>query len=486
MQKLTNSFEDNVRYMDKTLRVDKSFDLIRRELRVGRERLVLYYIDGFVKDLVMSRLMQYFPTLKEMGDADTFAAKHSPYVEVDVTDSFDTATLFALSGAAVVFGSTFGGKAVVIDAREYPARETAEPESDKVMQGAKDGFVETLIFNTALIRRRIRDPRLTMHYHNLGGSSATDVVLCYMDGIADPAYVEELKTLLAKVRPRSLTLGYQSLAEVLVPRRWYNPFPKIRTVERPDAAAAQLMEGSVLILCDTSPRVMVLPTSLLDYIQETDDYYFPPLTGSYQRIIRLLASIGTVFLTPLWYLLLRHAAILPARWSFIVPEVAGVLPIFVQLLLAELAIDALKLASMNTPSMLSNSLSIIGGLILGDLAVTVGWLSPDVILYMAIVAIGSFSQKSQELTYAQKFMRMMLLVLVGFFDVWGLLAGAVLILVFVLTNRTLGGKRGYLYPLIPFDGRALGRLFFRLRKRDFETVPVHSSSDTGVHREGGV
>ena len=464
MKKLSNSFSENTKEMDKLLRCDKSFDLIRRPMQVGEERLVFYYIDGFVKDGVMQRLMQHFLTLKQFGTAEEFAQNQVPYVEVETAEDFDTLSLFVLSGAVAVLGSSFGDKGIIIDARTYPARQTSEPESDKVMQGAKDGFVETLIFNTALIRRRIRDPRLTMHYENVGGASKTDLVVCYMEGIADAQYVEKLCKRLREIRPASLTLGYQSLVEVLMPRRWYNPFPKVRTLERPDAAAAELMEGRVLILCDTSPRVMVLPTSIFDFMQETDDYYFPPLTGSYQRIVRLLATTMALVLTPLWYLFLQHPGWLPTTLQFVVPENLGALPIFWQLLLAELAIDGLKLASMNTPSMLSSSLSIIGGLILGDFAVTVGWLAPDVILYMAMVSIAGFSVKSQELGYAIKFMRMLLLISVALLGVWGFALGLLLIPLFLVLNTTLNGEHSYFYPLIPFDGKAFLRLLFRLKK----------------------
>lgn len=465
MDILSNDFQINVQEMDNRLRVKESFDLIRREMAIGDDRLVFYYVDGFIKDGVMQRLMQYFLGLKATGDAEAFVMRHVPYVEVDRTGKIEQLLLAALSGSAVVLGSAFGAEGVIIDARTYPARETGEPESDKVMQGAKDGFVETLIFNTALIRRRIRDPRLTMHYQTLRGSG-TDTVICYMEGIADPAYVKRLCDRMASLSVGSMTLGFQTLAEALVPRRWYNPFPKIRTVERPDAAAAQLMEGSVLILCDTSPRVMVLPTSILDYLQETDDYYFPPLVGSYQRLVRLAMSVAALTLTPLWYLFLQYRDMLPAGLAFLVPTETGGIPLLLQLLLAEFAVDALKLASMNTPSMLSNSLSIIGGLILGDFAVTVGWLCPDVILYMSMVAIAGFSQKSQDLIYAIKFLRIILLLLVAGFGIWGFVGGLLLVPVLIISNKTLNGGHSYLYPLIPFNGKALARLLFRFRKYD--------------------
>lgn len=474
MQRLESDYEKNRAALHAALRVDASFDLIERRLLIGSEELTLFYIDGFVKDTIMQRLMQFFVGLTELprGERATqrFIDGSVPYIEVDVTASRETAVLMVMSGAVLILGSTFGAEAVVLDARTYPARETAEPENDRVMQGARDGFVETLIFNTALIRRRLRDPRLTMRYHNIGGASGTDVVLCYMEGVADAAYVERLSRRLEELRPASLTLGFQSLAECLIPRRWLNPFPKIRSTERPDVAAAQLVEGSVLILCDTSPQVMILPTSIFDFLEETDDYYFPPVTGTYLRLLRLLIFSLSFILSPLWYYLVRHADLLPAAWQFIVPTETGAFPLLLQLFLVEFAVDALKLASMNTPSLLSNSLSVIGGLILGDFAVTIGWLSPDVIFYMAIIAIAGFTQQSHELSYAVKFLRLITLALTALFDLAGLIIGCLLIPLLLATNRSVNGRFSYLYPLIPWNGKALCRLLFRTRKRDVTYV----------------
>ena len=469
---LVASYQENVKTLDETLRVEASFDLIKRTLKVGQDELTLYYIDGFIKDSVMLRLMQHFISLKGLpkgADAvKTFCETQVPYVEVDVTQDVEQLVLFTLSGAAVMLGSTFGAGGIVIDARTYPARETAEPENDRVMQGARDGFVETLIFNTALIRRRIRDPRLTMYYTNLGGTSKTDVVVCYMDGVADPKYVKALKKRLGEIHPKSLTMGFQSLAEMLIPRRWYNPFPKIRVTERPDTAAAQLVEGSVLILCDTAPQVMMLPTSIFDFLQETDDFYFPPVTGTYLRVLRVVIFTLSFLVSPTWYLFIMHPEWLPEGMQFIIPSEPGAMPLLLQLFLVEFAIDGLKLASMNTPNLLSNSLSVIGGLILGDFAVTVGWLSPDVIFYMAIVAIAGFSQQSHELSYAVKFIRLICLGLTALFGLWGYLVGVALFPLLICINRTLNGSFSYLYPLIPFSGKAFRRLLFRVKKDDYE------------------
>ena len=467
-------YAENIRLMDELLGVKESFDMIKKTLSIGKDELTLYYIDGFIKDAIMSKYMIYLLSLKGLGEkggdarerAESFLHSHVPYVEAEVSDELEKMMRAVASGATLMLGSSFGENAIIIDARTYPARETSEPEGDKVMRGARDGFVETLIFNTALIRRRIRDPELIMSYTAIGSSTKTDVVVCYMKDRADLGYVEAIKKRLAEVKTDSLALGCQSLAEVLIKRKWYNPFPKIRYTERPDSAAAQLLEGSVLILCDNSPQVMVLPTSIFDFMQETNDFYFPPLTGNYIRIVRHAVFLLTLYLVPLWYLFVTHSHLVPSWLEFTIPTEVGRIPIIAQILITEFVIDGLRMASLNTPNMLSNSLSVVGGLILGDFAVNVGWLIPEVILFMAFVAIANFTQRSYELGYAFKFMRIMLTILTAIFGLWGFIGGTVLTIVLIATNKTVNGRRNYLYPLIPFNYKAFKSLFFRVKKYD--------------------
>ena len=463
--KLSNNYQWNIAHLSERLRVKDSFDIIERHLDTAGGELTLFYIDGFVKDGEMQRMMQYLLTAKRISGAGEMV-RRLPYMEVELASDVDKMVCAVLSGQSLMLAESFADEAVLIDMRTYPARNTAEPDSDRVMQGSHDGFVETLVMNTALIRRRIRDERLTMEHINIGGSSKTDVVICYMSGVADIKTVKDVRAKIKEAMPKSLTLGFQSLAESLIKRGWLNPFPKIRTTERPDTAAAQLMEGSVLVICDTSPQVMILPTSIFDYLQQTDDYYFPPLTGSYMRIVRTLILLLSAVATPLWYMCIYYSEYLPDSLLFLLPDSPGALPILLQLILVELAIDGLKIASMNTPDMLSNSLSVVGALILGDFAIEVGWLCADVIFYMAFVAIANFAQQNHELGYAIKFIRVLTLILVALLGVWGFAAGIILSVFLVVTNRTLLG-RGYLYPLIPLNARALGRLFFRVKKTDF-------------------
>lgn len=466
--RLSTDYKENIAIMESTLGYGKSFDILEKRLDVGENELTFFFLDGFVKDGALQRVMQFLLGQKDIGNAAA-CEKLIPYVEISRAGDTDFITSAILSGQTALFSESFGSEAIILDLRTYPQRSISEPETDRVMQGARDGFVETLIMNTALLRRRIRDPRLTMKHFDIGGSSHTDVVVCYMEGVAKRDYVDTVCKKIREAKPKSITLGTQSLTESLIKRRWFNPFPKVRRTERPDTAAAQVLEGNILVFCDTSPEVMILPTSIFDFTEEADDYAFSPLVGTYLRLLRITILLLSVVVTPLWYLAIENALTLPASLSFLVPDEPGALPIILQLFLAELALDGLALASMNTPNMLSNSLSIVGALILGDFAVSIGWFSEDVIFYMACVAIANFAQQSQELSYAFKFTRMIILTLVYFFRLPGFIIGLVLFCVFVATNTTVTGKRHYLYPLIPFDLKAITRHLIRFRKDDFDS-----------------
>lgn len=469
-EKLTKDFETNVALIDRLMQVDRSFDIIKRQMKVAGTDFVMYYIEGFVVSGQILKMMTYLLSVDEKWEpspdaAEHFARQHIPTSEAALTDLCDTVILKVLSGCTAILCGAFEDKAIIVDARSYPARSTEEPEGDRVMRGSRDGFVETLMFNTAMIRRRIRDTNLAIEYVSAGQKSRTDIAVCYIDGLADARYVEKLKESICSIKTDSVILGHQSIAESLIRTRWYNPFPKIRTTERPDAASACLLEGSVIVLVDNTPEAMILPTSLFDFLQETDDFYFPPLTGGYLRLLRHVVFFLSLLITPLWYIMISNPQWIPPQLAFIIPEDPGGIPIILQLFLIEFTLDGLKLASLNTPSMLNNSFAIVGGLLLGDFAVKTGWLCTDVILYMAVVSIANFAQPSYELGYAFKFMRMLILLLSAIFGIYGFVAGVIIFVVLVATNKTINGDRKYLYPLIPFDKEAFGRLFFRKLKK---------------------
>ncbi|MBP3495973.1 MAG: spore germination protein [Clostridia bacterium] len=469
MKELSFDLEENIKEIDKILNVEENFDIIKKEMSINNEKVVMYYVDGFVTSAIMQKLIMHLTTVKEFGsgkegDVEKFVKKSVPSVEVDAVYDMDMLVTMVLSGCSAILAKGFGNGAVIVDARSYPARVTEEPGNDRVMRGARDGFVETLIFNTAMIRRRIRDPKLTVKYLNVGEKSKTDISVVYLEGKADPVYVKSLIKKIESIKTDALPMGHQSLIECLLRKRRYNPFPRVRCTERPDCACASILEGSVIVICDTSPEALILPTSIFDFLQDTDDYYFTPITGSYLRLVRQLVFWGAVVLTPVWYYFVSNPDVVPQWLNFIIPEDYGNVPILAQLILVELVVDGLKLASLNTPSVMSNSFGVIGGLLLGDFAVEVGWLSADVIFYMAIVSMASFTQSNYELGYALKFVRIITLIAIELIGAWGLLLGALISIILIVSTETINGKRSYLYPLIPFNARALSRLIFRRQK----------------------
>ncbi len=460
---LSNNFAMNIKNINQALNVEKNFDIIYRVLTIAGKEACFYVIDGLNKDDVLEKLMEFFYEIKseEMADnAHEMSKKLMPYGEVDFLSDLDSLVHTILSGIPVLVIEGFK-RALSIDFRTYPTRSIEEPEKDKVMRGSRDGFVETIVFNTALIRRRIRNPKLTMEITSIGKSSRTDVVLCYMEDRVDEKFLTTIRKKVNDIQIDALSLNSESLAECLHVGNWFNPFPKFKYTERPDTAAASVLEGSIIILIDNSPSAMILPTTLFEITEEADDYYFPPITGTYLRISRMLVNIVALFLTPIWLLLMLNPDLIPRSLEFIKINDPINVPILYQLLILEFAIDGLKMASLNTPSMLSTPLSVVAGIVLGDFTVSSGWFNAETMLYMAFVAIANYSQSSYELGYALKFLRVIMLILTGVFSLWGFIAGVIITILAVVSNRTVSGG-SYLYPIIPFNGKELLRRVIRI------------------------
>ena len=462
--RLTGSLQADMAYLNSTLDVEKNFDIIYRVIQIGGKAACMYLIDGFCKDDLVQKLLQYFMDLapdKLPEDMHALSKQFTPYVEVDIEEQWDTVIHSLLSGIFVLLIDGYQ-KALLIDSRTYPSRGVEEPEKDKTLRGSKDGFVETLVSNTALIRRRIRSADLHMEMLSAGDSSRTDIALCFMKERVDTAFLEEIRQKIQNIKADALTMNQESLAECLYQRKWYNPFPKFKYTERPDAAAAQVLEGNIVILVDNSPSAMILPTTIFDVVEEADDYYFPPVTGTYLRVTRLVICLLTYLVTPTFLLMMNHPEWIPESFSFIMLKEEPNLPLIWQFLILELAIDGLKLAAINTPNMLSTPLSVMAALVLGEFSVNSGWFNSEVMLYMAFVAIANYTQANYELGYALKFLRIITLLLTQWLGLWGYIGGIALSVLAICCNRTVSGK-SYIYPLIPFDWKNLKNRLIRRR-----------------------
>lgn len=460
---ICSDFREMVRKMNLLLRVEQNFDIVYRVVRVGNRQACIYCVDGFVKDEVMNKIQDSLLSLGENTPetAHELSKAAMPYVEVNLSDEKEKIITMILSGVLCLIVEGYK-EAVLIDCRRYPARSVEEPQKYKVLRGSRDGFVETLVSNAALIRRRIRSTMLSFEIYTVGDTSKTDVSICYMNDRVDQKMLKDIRKQVEHIVVDALSMNQESLAECLYPGHWFNPFPKFKYSERPDATCASLLEGHIVLLVDNSPAAMIVPTTIFDVMEEADDYYFPPVTGTYLRFARTLLTLVSIFLTPLYLLFTQNPQWIPEWLQFINLKNEVYVPLIYQLLILEIAIDGLKLAAINTPSMLNTPLSLIAALIIGDFATQSGWFNAEVMLYMAVVAIANFTHESYELGYAIKFMRVITLILVWFFSLYGFIAGVVLIVFCIVSNKTITGT-SYVAPLIPFNGKQLMRRLFRVK-----------------------
>ncbi|MBQ7890827.1 MAG: spore germination protein [Erysipelotrichaceae bacterium] len=443
------------------LQIPNNFDVLTRELVVGNRRIMCYYLNGFIQSAVVENLFQFLLQVsKEIDTIEQWQAHCISYADSKIQEDIDTIVTLVLSGMMGIVIEGFD-KALVLDVRIYPQRPPTEPDDDRVLRGSHMGFVETMVTNIVMIRRRIRDPKLKVEYLSVGSKSKTDMVLMYLPNGENEENYRILKDKITNITIPSLTLSQQSLSECLLRKSKYHPMPRIRYTERPDAAAASIYEGKILVVMDNTPSVMIFPTSLFDFQQETNDYYFSPLIGTYLRWIRMIVFTVSMLITPIWYLIIDSGTNAPEFLQFLQIQEMNSVHIFVQLLVAEFIIDTIKIASLNTPKALSGSFSMIGALVLGEFAVQAHIFVPEVLLYMSFVAIANFTQPHYELGYTVKFFRIFLLICIFFFQLPGFIIGLVLILILVATTPTILPQK-YLFPLIPFNKKRFKELFLRV------------------------
>ncbi|MDD4390360.1 MAG: spore germination protein [Eubacteriales bacterium] len=461
------------------LPIGQSFDIFERKLVIAGHDAHLYYVEGLVNGTRMQLLLSYLldeasKKPAKMESAEVFINEKFPFSSTTLTDDPNVAAEMLLKGLVPIVIDGLD-KIIVADVRNYPSRSVEEPSKEKSLRGAKDGFTETFMTNVALVRRRIRSGNLVFESHIIGSDSATDIALVYMKDSADMKLVEKLGKKLDSIDARTMTVAEQSVVEALMRDETkkkrglarfaiLNPFPKVRYTQRPDVVAAHVTEGRLAILVDNSPTALLLPASVFDFMQEVDDYYFPIVTGNYFRVLRIINLIAVVFASPLFFLMAEGHIKVYEAIRFFIPDMDFAISIFWQFVLIELAIDALKFASLNTPDSLGMSLSVIGALILGEFSIESGWFIPQTILVMAVVTLGSFAFPSIEMGYAVKVVRLIILIGAAIFGLWGAIGASIFCLIVMASTKTLVGT-SYLYPLIPYNKDELKKVIFRTAQK---------------------
>ncbi len=457
------NIDKNINTLKDILGVGETFDIIFREYKIGRKRAASFSINGMTNDVVFSNVLQDIlvlaPNDVTINGLDKVFYTRSTHTQVKLLDDLNDAVTSLLSGE-ILFLIDGESQVIVYDIRAYPARSPSESNIEKITRGSKDSFVETIVFNTALIRRRVRDPNLRFEIVKVGTRSKCDIAVAYIKDVTNPELVAKIKEKLNKINIDGVPMAEKAIEEYLVGGSQFNPFPKVRYTERPDVASVHLYEGHVCLIVDTSPNIMILPTTLWHHVQHAEEYHQNMLIGSYLRLIRMLGIVLSFLLPPLWLAMVLQRHLLPETLAFLGPRDSGVIPLGFQFIAAEIGVELVRMATVHVPSAQSTALGFIGAFMLGDFATKVGLFGNEVIFYTAIAAVGAFATPSMEFAMAIRFFRVVLLLLVMLFRVPGLIGGVLLVFLLLLRTRSFGIP--YLWPLLPFNLAGLKDVFFRL------------------------
>ncbi|SFE92344.1 stage V sporulation protein AF [Paenibacillus algorifonticola] len=460
-ERIPSDLDDVLERLKNELGYGSSFDVVVREMTFGERRVAFVFMNGLAKDSlqteVLKRLTYLQPDDLSTDALHAFLDMYVPASQVKSEQDWNKLLTGILSGGTALFIDK-EATALLIDAKNFPARSPDEPSLERVVRGSRDGFVETLMMNVSLVRRRLRDPQLRYELVQIGERTQTDVCIAYINDLVDKELLKSIKEKISMVKVDGIPLADKQLEEATVKRGW-SPFPLVRYSERPDVVASHLLEGAVVVFVDTSPSVMILPTTYFDLMQHAEENRQTPFIGTYLRWVRFIGIFASLFLLPLWLLFVIHPELKPQALEFLGPSKTGKLPLLVQFLLAEVGVDLLRLASVHTPTSLATAMSLVSAILIGDIAVQTGIFVNEVILYMSVAAIGMFATPSYELGLANRIVRLVLITLVAAFKVPGFIVGTTVILLFLCMERSF--NRPYMWPFIPFDFRAMMNIIFR-------------------------
>ena len=476
---IQTSLQDNITLLRSFLPIGRSFDLMTRDLLLGKTKAYWIGLNGFcVSELLekmfgalqgtegdQTRLPQLSGGRKNADNARDISALHA-FVEARVgIAQISYCTDFAsvldklTSGNSVLFVDGCE-EAVILDTRAYHSRSVEEPQLEKMTRGARDGFIEILLTNANLIRRRIRSPHLIFEMHSVGEVGKTDVAIAYLEDRADPKLVKKIAEKIDSLRVTALTMGAKSLEELLVKRRFFNPLPSLQMTERPDVAASYLAEGYVLVLVDNTPMVLVLPCTLFHFTQTAEDYYKNPLVGTYLRFIRFLCIPVALLFLPLFFLITAYTPALASSLKLVATELPSKGRLFLYVLIVEFFLALFQYSASLSSDRFSGALSIVGGLLIGDMAVSLHWSTSEVLFYGGVTLLATISVSCVELSDALRLYRMFLILCIFFGGVPGFWIGLGLVFLSILTTPTFGGY-SYFWPLLPWNGKALVNLLLR-------------------------
>lgn len=407
----------------------KSFDIVKREF----DNYIIYYASS----LASSSLIQEIISGRAFSNKIIF--------NKDIKEESDLNNLCN----SLYFGNTIlflNNKSYILETREYPTRSISEPSTEKSIRGGKDGFNESIITNVGLIRRRVKKDDLRFYLVSVGKDSKCDVCLCYLENRVNKRHLKQIKNKLNQLKVDHLVMSDRALEENLFKQK-YIYYPLVKYTERADLASIHILKGFICIIVDTSASVILTPTTFFEQMKHVEEYRQIPLVGTLLRLVRYVAIFLSLFLIPFWYFIISKN------------DVSLTVPVFYQLLIAEIMIEILRIATIHTPSELSSAIGIVAAILLGQMAIDLNIFTSEILLVVSISTIGSFATPSYELSLSNKLTSIIILILVFLFNEIGLIVGFFAFFLYLASISVLDTP--YLYPLIPFDLEMFKNLFIR-------------------------
>ncbi|WP_066716794.1 spore germination protein [Clostridium sp. Marseille-P299] len=476
---LTKKLDENIKTLE-TLFVSCS-DVIKRKLTIGGSQKVniyLSYVDLMIdrKSLeqnIIDNLLYRMDDLPSEHQFDYIKAHALQTADIKELTTMDEITQAIMSGDVVLLIDGFN-KALMISLKSYPSRGVSEVKTEVTIRGAKDSFTESVAINKALIRRRIRDTKLKMDPLKVGIRSRTDITIVYISDLAHEDIINEIKERIDQfVIDGIFDIG---MLEHLTEHAWYSPFPQFQSTERPDKVASALLEGRVAILVDNSPMAMLFPVTLSSFFQASDDYYNRWEVVSFIRILRYLASIIAIGAPGLYIAITNYQPeMIPTSLalSFAAARRGVPFSIVLEVIILQIAFELLSEAGIRLPSPLGNTIGIVGGLIIGEAAVSANLVSSMVVIVVAFTAIASFTIPNETFSSAFRLIRYMIIILSAILGLFGFIIGLMLVFIHLASLESFGVP--YLSPFVAVNHKKESTIgdsilkypIFKQKKRPF-------------------
>lgn len=455
--KFTRRVENNLSIFERILGVNSDLLIRRFMIHVHKKPIAcgIVYLDGAsskadINQIISALMLDMDQSIQTKGRVpDILVNQCIPYADIAIKNSVPDAANWLLSGNSLLFVDGFES-AIGLSTQAFKERSVEQPKTEQVIQGSREGFIESIGTNISLIRKRMRSSNLRVQLLQLGQETATNVVYCYLDGIVDPALVEEVENRLRRVDTDAIYgSGY---LEQLIEDHYYSPFPQVQNTERPDKAVAAMLEGRVVIIVDGSPFALIVPALFTQFYQATEDYDTRFLMASMVRGIRLVALIFSLIFPSLYVSLISfNPEMIPTKFAVAVAGGrAGVpFPAIAEIFALELIMEILREATVRLPQQIGGALSIVGVLVIGQAAVQAGFASPITVVIVALTTIGSFATPAYNAAIALRMLRFPLMILAGMFGLYGVMVGLILITNHLNSLESFGVP--YLSPVVPGD-----------------------------------